>query len=194
MIRSCAPFLSFVFFVLVVPVLALGQSLGDIARKEAERREKNKGQGVAAQVIGEDELKQARSARDREAVDEGTDSSRTSEAPVPPVTAGMELSLPERSTKDESEQRRRQEHEWRSRAAQAEARVKAAKQRYEQMQSMHLTLGEYYEDSKGRVISTPEQLQKMTARAKAELEAAEKALEDLRDSARRAGIPPGWLR
>jgi hypothetical protein len=34
----------------------------------------------------------------------------------------------------------------------------------------------------------------MTAQAKAELEAAERAIETLEDEARRAGVPPGWLR
>jgi hypothetical protein len=30
--------------------------------------------------------------------------------------------------------------------------------------------------------------------ARAELDAARKAMDDLQDSARRSGVPPGWLR
>jgi hypothetical protein len=37
-------------------------------------------------------------------------------------------------------------------------------------------------------------LQQATARAKAERDAAQRALEDLLEEARRAGVPPGWLR
>jgi len=60
---------------------------------------------------------------------------------------------------------------------------------------MNLVPGYEYQDGKGRtVIGSVEELQRMTAAAKAELDAAEKALADLRERARRAGVPPGWLR
>ena len=60
---------------------------------------------------------------------------------------------------------------------------------------MHLVPGYEYVDSSGRtVIRSIEELQGLTARAKAEREAAEKALEDLLEEARRANVPPGWLR
>jgi hypothetical protein len=44
------------------------------------------------------------------------------------------------------------------------------------------------------VIGSVGELQKLTADAKAELDAAQKALEDLEEEARRANVPPGWLR
>jgi hypothetical protein len=44
------------------------------------------------------------------------------------------------------------------------------------------------------VIHSIEDRQKLTADARAELEAAEKALADVLEEARRANVPPGWLR
>lgn len=41
---------------LIFPALALGQSLGEVARKEKERRERNKEEGKKVLVISEDEL------------------------------------------------------------------------------------------------------------------------------------------
>jgi hypothetical protein len=55
--------------------------------------------------------------------------------------------------------------------------------------------GYEYVDERGRaVIRSVEELQKLTATAKAELGAAEKALDDLLEEARRANVLPGWLR
>jgi hypothetical protein len=79
--------------------------------------------------------------------------------------------------------------------AQAQARRERARKTYEGLTRMYLVNGEYYVDARGRtVIGSVEQLQRLTARAKAELEAAEKAVETLEEQARRAGVPPGWLR
>jgi hypothetical protein len=44
------------------------------------------------------------------------------------------------------------------------------------------------------VITSIEQLQGKTAAAKKAVEAAERALVNLEEEARRAGVPPGWLR
>jgi hypothetical protein len=44
------------------------------------------------------------------------------------------------------------------------------------------------------VIESTEHLQRLTREAKEELAAAELDLRQIQDEARRAGIPPGWLR
>ena len=44
------------------------------------------------------------------------------------------------------------------------------------------------------MIGSVQQLQGLTARAKAALEAEEQALEALLEEARRTNVPPGWLR
>jgi hypothetical protein len=84
---------------------------------------------------------------------------------------------------------------WRGRVNQARARVERARQAYQKLAGMNLVPGYEYQDERGRtVIASIEQLQGMTAAAKAELDAAEKALADLLEEARRANVPPGWLR
>ncbi len=44
------------------------------------------------------------------------------------------------------------------------------------------------------LVRDKEQLQRLVAEAKASMVAAQKALDDLEESARRQSIPPGWLR
>jgi hypothetical protein len=172
----------------LVSALAHGQSLGEIARKEAERRAKNKEQGVTAKVIDKNVLEKPRGANGASPQTKGTPALVSAKSETIAAT-------PSKSPVDESEDRQLQEFEWRKRAAQAEARVEAAKKNLETLKTMWLGLGEYFGDEAGRpVITTPEQLQAMTARAQKDLEAAEKALADLHESARRSNTPPGWLR
>ena len=79
--------------------------------------------------------------------------------------------------------------------AAARERVDKTRRAHETLAGMHLVPGYQYADSSGRtVIRSVEELQGLTARAKAEREAAEQALEDLLEQARRANVPPGWLR
>jgi hypothetical protein len=91
--------------------------------------------------------------------------------------------------------RRRDEARWRARFQEARARVSAAREQVEVLEGLYLGQGGYYVDAQGRtVIESVEELQRLNREAKAELEEAEKSLEDLQEEARRAGIPPGWLR
>ena len=79
--------------------------------------------------------------------------------------------------------------------ADAKARIEAARKKHQAMASLTLVPGYEYVDDRGRTaIRDVEHLQALTAQAKAELDATEKALEDLLEEARRAGVPPGWLR
>jgi hypothetical protein len=73
--------------------------------------------------------------------------------------------------------------------------VKAAEERYNFLNSLHLVQGEYYVDENGKpVITSLAQLRRMINEAKVELDSARAALEKLREEARRAGVPPGWFR
>jgi hypothetical protein len=79
--------------------------------------------------------------------------------------------------------------------AAARARVAAARKEHESWNSFHLVPGEMLVDTQGRpLVRTVEQLQAKVAAARRALEAAERALENLEEAARRAGVPPGWLR
>jgi hypothetical protein len=160
---------------------AAGESLGDAARKEAERRRRNREAGVKARAFSDaDAPRPDPSASPSAAPGAGV--------PVPPA-----LETP--AGPDASDERARQEQVWRSRWAAAVARRDHAKKMYEYYKELWLAPGEYYVDDKGRkVIGSTQQLQGMVARAKADWDAAEKALGDLEDDARRAGALPGWLR
>ena len=79
--------------------------------------------------------------------------------------------------------------------ARATARVDEARARKQQLEGLFLGEGQYYTDAHGRVvIRSLAHLQQLVAEATEELEAAEAALEALKEEARRSGVPPGWLR
>jgi aspartate/tyrosine/aromatic aminotransferase len=91
--------------------------------------------------------------------------------------------------------RAQQEMEWRRRNSEARERLTEARKRYELLSKLHLTTGSYYVDSNNEpVITSVEQLQSMVAEAQGELDSATAALSQLREDARRAGVPPGWVR
>jgi hypothetical protein len=157
----------------LLPSLAAAQSMGDAAAKERERRRKAREAGEASvPVVTEKELKAnpgklANNPADAPAV--------PASSPAPTLARGLASTS---SAEEES---------WRGRAAGLRARIDAARQQYESTREREFK-GPYYrgESSEG--------LRLAVARAKQALEAAEKALQDLEDSARRQGIPPGWLR
>jgi len=77
-----------VLFVLL-PGLALSQSLSDVARKEKERREKNKQEGKEALVISEDQLSPAAGGSGQVQVEGG--STRSAGPPKPGSDEGEDL-------------------------------------------------------------------------------------------------------
>jgi hypothetical protein len=169
---------------LSLPGLALGQSMGEVARKEAERREKNKKAGVKAKAYGDQDL--------------SSGGSRPAPSPVPSAAApvGAEpASASSSAPVDESEQRRLAEASWRQRVTELTVRRDKAKAIHEELSKLSLVQGEMYVDEQNRpVITSLADLRAKLARAKADWDAAEQALERLHEEARRANVPPGWLR
>jgi hypothetical protein len=174
---------------LALPTLVLGQSLGDVARKERDRREKAGKTGVATRTLSEADLATTKGqlandpgAADPAAAEEEGESPRRSEAARSSVAA-------EPSTAPS------QEAYWRERAGQARSRVAAADRRYNTLQRM-IQYGQplMYDKNGRRVIYSVHTMKSRADEAEAELRAAEKALEELADEARRAGALPGWLR
>jgi hypothetical protein len=174
--------------VVLLPALVLSQSLGDAARKEQERRQKLAAQGVKARAVTSDDLAS------------GSGGS-VSPAPSPKPSPSADGKAPAATTEaantggDEARTRRQSEDGWRRRMAQARARLERATKRHDTLAGMSLSPGEYYVDAENRpLITSVEQLQRLTAEAKAEQAAAQQALEDIEEEARRANVPPGWLR
>jgi hypothetical protein len=180
--------------------LVEGQSLGSVAKKEKERREKNKQQGVAVreisekEIFGEDNKPEEKAEEASEAEDENTGETpkRLSVPDRIDVPVGDE---PAASSTDERAERRRSEIEWRSRIQQARERVAVAKQRVEFFKNLNLPVGGRYVDAQGRtVIESLDHLRRLVKEANQELAEAEQALKALQEEARHAGVPPGWLR
>jgi hypothetical protein len=170
---------------LLFPALVFGQSLADVARQEKERRDSNRERGEKAQVV----------IGDIGGAGEDGEGPRPAAAGTPPAEAPLaareEASPPVSMDGD----RAQQEMEWRRRNSEARERLTEARKRYELLSKLHLTSGSYYVDSNNEpIITSVDQLQSMVANAQTELDAAAAALNQLRDDARRAGVPPGWIR
>ena len=165
------------------------QSLGEVAKQEREKREKAQKEGKAKpRTLTEADLKAAGRTGGLSVV---------SASPTPTGGPGTGPRSPGASVSQDrtDDTHRDQEAHWRSRAQQARAQMEKARRRVEVLQELWLAPGEVYVDESGKVlVGSIGELQQLTTRAKAELAEAEKALERLEDEARRAGIPPGWLR
>lgn len=187
---------------LVFSAVASAQSLGDVARKERERREKNRERGVTAREFSEAEIFEDDEERggDRAASDEGSEEETpgngdTSESPLP---ERMDVSVqPDETDKleEESRARKREEAEWRNRFHDARARLARAREQKRILDGVHHVPGTKLVDENGNVIvASLADLRRLVDRADRELREAEGALRELEEEARRAGIPPGWRR
>jgi len=85
-------------FLLLFATVASAQSLGDIARKEKKRREKNQQLGVTARLVTEDEVGPGPAVVSRPGSEPNGDLDAEPAAPVvPPGEAAPDFSLPDRS-------------------------------------------------------------------------------------------------
>jgi hypothetical protein len=186
---------------LAVPLMAAPQGLGDVSKKEKARREQ--GKTPKARTYTQEDLATLPPVANEVAA--GSGESTPPAAASVPAPSGAEGAAPpaamgepifrEEAPSDAEGRGRADERLWRERVAQARARVDRARQSYQTLAGLNLVPGYEYQDARGKtVIGSVEQLQRMTAAAKAELDAAEKALADVLEEARRANVPPGWLR
>lgn len=180
---------------LALPALVAGQSMGDAAKKERERRAKLKQAGASAQPISEKDLaaSKGRLANDPGESPSPSASARPAEeagAPAFGTALGTEESVggaPRAASGAEDY--------WRRRVAQARGVVAEAQARHDAMQRMvHLGQPAMYDEGGRQVMYSAQQLKQRADEAQAELAEAQKALDDLLEDARRAGALPGWLR
>ena len=164
----------------LLPTVVLGQSLGDVAKKEKKRREKNQEKNVQVRVVNEGEI----------STEEGEES--TGAESDSPITESKSKTS---SATSLATDRQREESEWRRRIGEAREWLSAARERYDYLNNLHLSHGEYYVDEKGRpAITSLAHLRRLIDEAKVELDAATAAMEELREEARRAGVPSSWFR
>jgi Mg-chelatase subunit ChlI len=158
----------------LLPAVDAGaQGLGDAAKKEKQRRERA---ANPAKTYTQGDLKALPPV-----ANEGSSSARTvSETASSAQTAPQPAEQPGDS---EAQKRGQDEKAWRSQVAAARERVAVTRKTYETVGPMNWAPEGEYVDFEG-----------MKAAAKGQYEAAQKALDDLLEEARRANIPPGWLR
>jgi len=163
-----------VIAVSLLPALDAGaQGLGDAAKKEKQRRERAASPG---KTYTQDDLKALPPVANESSSSAATASETTASAGVAPQPAGQPAG-------SEAEKRGQDEKVWRSRVAEARERVEVTRKTYETLTPMNWAPEGEYVDFEG-----------MKGAAKGQYEAAQKALDDLLEEARRANIPPGWLR
>jgi hypothetical protein len=177
---------------LALAQLAGAQSLGDAARKERERREGLGKAGAAARTLTDADLASARGTLATGASESEEESAPDAEEP--PQEGRPASKAPSREGPEAMAPARGEEY-WRGRVNEAQARIEAARQRYDILQRM-IVIGQpaQYNENGQRVIYSIYQMKEKADAAETELRAAEKALEDLFEEARHAGALPGWLR
>lgn len=167
---------------LAVPSLADGPpSLGAAAQKEKEKREKEGGGKKPAPVYGDAELKKAKGNVQ--------------------VLPGAGTAPGGSSAASSGGQEGTDEAAWRRRAQAARDRVSAAEKKIAELQAKieglrsdlsptNVMDPQREQTRQAEIASTQSALEA----ARAELAAAQKAIADLEDEARRRSVPPGWLR
>jgi hypothetical protein len=153
---------------IALPVLA--QSLGDVARREQEKKEKKR--APAGRSYTDEDLKAGRNRRGASFTQlEATASPSPASAPSPEASPSPE---PDRYVL---------EREWRRRFAEARARISEADARaWEDRIEVVFVAGIPVQQRVRVKVETPD------------LRAARQALDQLEEDLRRAGLPPGWGR
>ncbi len=180
------------------------QSLGELAKKERERREKNKDNGVTALEFSETEIFEDDDEEEGDVDGAGVEGDsksdvagdRASTSPLPNrIDVAVEPDDDSERVEKESRDRKLQEAEWRNRFREARERVAFAREQKAVWDGVYYVEGVKLVDENGNiVVESRDDLRRFVAEASQELTDAERALRNLGEEARRAGVPPGWLR
>jgi DNA repair exonuclease SbcCD ATPase subunit len=188
--------------VLATPVFAAAQQsppLAEIARKEAERRKtiEKTGKVITAKDLPEAARKPAGStpagapAAGGAAPGDGTAAAATGDSKAPNATAGGDKPDQKPDQKNEAYWRGRLNQAQES-ARRAEAFAEALQTRINSLTADFANAADAYQRAK-----VGEDRQKALAeleRVKGEAQNAKKQVDDIQEEARKAGVPPGWLR
>jgi len=150
------------------------ESLGEVARRDRERQKRA---ARPAKVYTAEDLRE-RGSKAQQAT-----------APVPAVEDAASTSDPDR----ERDERRALEAKWRERFDQARQRIKDAERRAWRTVIRPVVVGGTAAGMiTGKAVIVPMEVREFVETD--ELRAARKALDDLEEELRRAGLPPGWGR
>ena len=173
-------------WLLAAASVASAQSLADLARKEEARRKKVK---APSRVITNKDL-------------HATDAPPPPLPPAQPATEATpdkpESAAPAAKT-DDADQAAKDEQAWRQRMADARQALERSQMYADALQSKINALWADFtarDDPAQRAVLEVERKRAIAEqeRVKGEIEAGKKAIADLEEEARRAGVPPGWLR
>jgi hypothetical protein len=169
----------------VVAASSSAQSLGEVARKEEARRKDIK---KPAKVYTNDTLR----------------GDGTTAAPAPPLPAGLQATAPspsgvqpDKTAKPDEE--KKDEAYWRGRIAQERQAFQRAEMFRDALQTRINSLTADFtarDDPAQRNVIAADRQKALAEldRVKREIEEHKKAITDIEEEARKAGVPPGWLR
>jgi len=172
-------------------VPASGQSLASVARKEEARRKQVK---QPSRVITNKDLRP------------GTNPPSPPPPPAPDAAAPPDVTkpgAPEGQAADsplsEEEQRKQDERNWRKKMADARLALERSQMYADALQSKINALWADFTARDNPVQRADLELERKRAiaeldRVKGEVEAQKKGITELEEEARRAGVPPGWIR
>jgi hypothetical protein len=170
----------------IVPGIVVGQGLGEAAKREKERRK-----GKVVRSVGDDELKAnpGRIANPGDAASPSPSPSASAPAQPPPASESAQPPAGEATA------RATQEARWRARAAPLLGAIARLGPRVEHLRAAVAAIERDVTmpyDTARRAELAGKQQQLRTASL--ELDGARAAYARLEDEARRAGVPPGWIR
>jgi hypothetical protein len=183
--------------VAVVPAAALAQAsppLAEVAKKEAERR---KGLKESKTVLTNKDLPE--SARKPKGSAEGGAAAAPAAGQDSAPAGDSQKTTSATSAVSTSDTGQKDEKYWRTRLTQAREAVRRHEIFAEALQSRinALTTDFVNRDDPYQRTTIGQDRQKALdelARVKSEIEQARKQVEDIEEEARKAGVPPGWLR
>lgn len=165
---------------------ASAQSLGDVAKKEQQRRKRTK---TAAKVYTNKDL--------------GPDATKAAPAPLPPASTtagpgGSEAAPPAPESAGEQDPRKTEAY-WRERMEAAKAEIQRNELFLEALQSRVNALSTDFvsrDDPAQRAVIASDRQKALAEmdRVRQSIASLKQQIADIEEEARQAGVPPGWLR
>jgi hypothetical protein len=171
---------------LASPIAAVGQGLAEVARREEARRKTLK---PAKKVYTNADLKPD--------ITQGIDPTPTNATPAEPSTQVPQVNLP--GGKAEDLPPAQDEAYWRNRIREARQALERSRIFADALQTRINSLQTDFVNRDDPAQRSQLQLERQRAlaeldRVKKEIAAQTKAIADIEEEARKAGVPPGWLR
>ena len=172
---------------------ASGQTLGEVAKKEAERR---KAQPQGGKVYTNKDL--PASAQKPATTNPSTDTA--AQTPTDPVAAATEQKAEDAKTAaDKPQGDQKDQAYWKGRMAAAREELRRSEMFAEALQTRVNTLNKDFNSRDNPAqrsaigADRTEALNELT-RVKQDVERGKKQIADIEEEARKAGVPPGWVR